>query len=62
MNKTQSDLLKVCLIKGIKANYPKVREYAYNFRKYDNMTMREIDEVVKKLKELRPAWYPTVIA
>lgn len=52
MNKTQRDLLAACYNKKIKANYENVRGYAYEFRKYDKMTMREIDEVVAKLKNL----------
>jgi len=52
MNKIQRDLLSACYNKKIKAKYENVRGYAYEFKKYDKMTMREIDEVVEKLKKL----------
>ncbi len=61
MNKTQRDLLAACYNKGIKAEYENVEKYSHNFKKYDNMRMSEIDEVVNKLRELRPAWYPKEI-
>lgn len=53
MNKTQRDLLAACWNKKIEATYENVRGYAYNFKKYDNMRMSEIDEVVEKLKTLK---------
>ena len=53
MNKIQRDLLAVCWNKKIEATYKKVERYAYNFKKYDNMRISEIDEVVVKLKALR---------
>lgn len=52
MTKTQRDLLSACWNKKIAATYEAVRGYAYNFKKYDNLTMRDIDEVVAKLKTL----------
>lgn len=52
MTKTQRDLLRACWSKGIKAEYEKVEQYAHNFKKYDNMRMSEIDEVVAKLRDL----------
>lgn len=58
MSKTQRDLLAACWNKGIKATYEKVQGYATNFKKYNNLRMSEIDEVVEKLRELRPDWYP----
>ncbi len=53
MTKTQRDLLASCWNKKIKATYEKVQGYATNFKKYDNLRMSEIDEVVAKLKELQ---------
>lgn len=52
MNKIQRDLLAACYNKKIKATYDSVREYAYNFIKYDRLSIREIAEVVEKLKTL----------
>lgn len=52
MTKTQRDLLAACYNKHIKAEYSPVRSYAVNFRKYDILTMRDINEVVEKLKEI----------
>jgi len=50
MNKTQRDLFRVCLLRKIKPTYEAVESYAHNFKKYDNMRISEIDEVVAKLK------------
>lgn len=52
MTKTQRDLLAACWNKHIQPTYEKVEGYAYNFKKYDNLRMREIDEVVARLKAL----------
>lgn len=52
MDKTQRDLLAAGYNKNIQADYENVRGYAANFKKYDNMRMSEIDEVVRKLKTL----------
>lgn len=53
MNKTQRNLLSACWNKKIDANYEEVSRYAYEFKKYNNMTIREINEVVEKLKTLK---------
>lgn len=52
MNKEQRDLLSAVYNKNINPDYMSVRGYAYNFNKYNKLTMRDIDEVVAKLKEL----------
>lgn len=52
MTKIQRDLLRACWAKKIKPTYEHVEGYAKNFRKYDNLRMSEIDEVVAKLKIL----------
>lgn len=52
MTKTQRDLLAACWNKKINPTYDAVRGYAYNFKKYDNMRMSEIDEVIDKLEAL----------
>lgn len=54
MTRTQRDLLAACWNKGIEATYEKVQRYAENFKKYDNMRMSEIDEVVCKLEQIGP--------
>jgi len=43
--------LKVCLVKGIGANYDDVRAYAVRFKKYNNLLKSDIDEVVSILRE-----------
>ena len=50
MNRIQKDLLKACVNKKVHPEYANVQGYASQFYKYDDMTMREIDEVVSKLK------------
>lgn len=50
MRKIQKDLFKVCKEKGF-TWFEVVRAYAYRFKKYDNLTFRDIDEVVAKLKK-----------
>lgn len=52
MDKTQRDLLAACWNKKMKAEYSIVQEYAARFKKYDNLRISQIDEVVEKLKEL----------
>lgn len=52
MTKTQRDLLAACWNKKLMPTYDAVRGYAYNFKKYDNLRMSEIDEVVMKLQTL----------
>ncbi len=48
--KLKEDLVNVCLSMEIAPRYSEVREYAYKFKKYDKLTMRDIDEVVAIIK------------
>ncbi len=52
MNKNQRDLLAACYNKKMSADWNTVDNYARLFKKYDNMRLSEIDEVVEKLKTL----------
>lgn len=52
MNKIQRDLLAACYNKKMKADYDSIHEYSAKFKKYDNLRMNEIDEVVDKLNSL----------
>lgn len=52
MTRTQRDLLRACWSKHIQPVYEKVERYAYHFKKYDNMRMSEIDEVVAELAKI----------
>ena len=53
MNKKQQDLLRACQdFKRENMTYARVRLYAAQWKKYDSMTLRDIDEVVEKLKTL----------
>lgn len=49
--KIQNDLIKACWNKRVAPDYDNVREYAYNFKKYDTLSIRDIQEVVTRLKE-----------
>jgi len=53
MNKTQRDLLSACWKRKIEPTYDSVRGYAYSFKKYDVLSIRQITEVVEKLKTLQ---------
>ena len=48
MNRKQKDLVKACKRNG-RIHWTDVRGYAYNFKKYDDLTFRQIDAVVKEL-------------
>jgi len=50
MLKIQKDLLKACKAKNF-TWFEVVNGYAYRFKKYDNLTFRQIDEVVAELKK-----------
>ena len=52
MNKTQRDLLAACWNKRMAPDYNEIREYAYRYNKYNYLSMRDIDEVVRKLESL----------
>lgn len=52
MNKIQRDLMSACYRRKVLFTYADVQSYACNFKKYDNMRMSEIDEVVDKLSEI----------
>jgi len=52
MLKIQKDLLKACKAKNF-TWFEVVNGYAYRFKKYDNLTFRQIDEVVAELKKSR---------
>ncbi len=49
MKKIQKDLFEACKKRGF-TWFEVVRAYAYRFKKYDNLTFREIDQVVANLK------------
>ena len=44
LSKAQKDLLQVCKNKNLKT-WDDIRSYAYNYKKYDNLTLRDIDMV-----------------
>lgn len=52
MNKIQRDLQRAAWSKNLPATYDDIQSYARKFKKYDNMTMREIDTVVYELEAL----------
>jgi hypothetical protein len=53
MQRHQIRLYNICKEKGFKT-FDEVRGYAYNYKKYDNLTLRMIDEVVSALAEQKP--------
>lgn len=50
--KIQKDLLRACWNKRVAPDYDSVREYAYNFKKYNTLSIRDIQEVTESLKEV----------
>ncbi len=52
MNKLQRDLQRAAWSRNLDATYEAVQGYAYGFKKYNYMTMRQVDEVVFELAKL----------
>lgn len=50
LTKLQEDLFNVAKDHGW-TEWNQVRDYAYPHKKYDNLTLRDIDEVVAKLNQ-----------
>jgi hypothetical protein len=51
MEKLKTDLLNACFKRRIDTTFEDVRNYAYLYKKYDVLSMRDIDEVVYRLKK-----------
>jgi hypothetical protein len=49
MTRTQKDLIVACRTKGI-SSWVAVKAYADRYKKYDNLTLRQLDAVVVNLK------------
>lgn len=57
VNKIQKDLFRACRNKKIPPNFADVRTYAYDFKKYDVLTLRQIDTVIELLKSANVCLY-----
>lgn len=45
MKRIKIELVKICRKKGL-VTFEQIRSYVYYFKKYDDLTLRDLDEVV----------------